>query len=280
MKILRRSKTLLASLLIMAVFVCVCGTSAFADTDHDYRYMQDYMYDILDKEEIIDEGGRIFDYGEYLTSEEESDLNSQIAHLSEKTNYGIAIVLGEFNFSDYDAMCFADDFYDYNYFGYDSEDSGVLLLIDMGSRYVYISTKGAAISALSNSTCNAITSDCGSYLADEDYVSACEEFLSEVRSYCTNNISGIEALVAIAIAAVLFAVIWFAVSKRYKANGTDSSYDYKSNLQLNLTRKDDILVDVRHTSHHIDRDSGGHGGGGGTHTSSSGASHGGGGSHF
>ncbi len=279
MKILRRCGMSLAAFLMMAVIMCTCGTAAFADTEHDYRYMQDYMYDILDKEEIIDAGGRIFDYGEYLTSEEESDLDSQIESLSNKTGYGIAIVLGEFNFSDYDAMCFADDFYDYNYFGYDSEDSGVLLLIDMGSRYVYISTKGAAISELSNSACDEITNDCGSYLANEDYVSACEEFLYGVRSYCTNYISGFEALVALAIAAVLFAVIWFAVNKKYKANGTDSSYDYKSNLQLNLTQADDILVDVRHTSHRIDNDSGGHGGGG-THTSSSGSSHGGGGSHF
>ena len=45
-------------------------------------------------------------------------------------------------------MEYADDYYDYNGYGQGSDYSGVILLIDMGSREMWISTSGMCIDAI------------------------------------------------------------------------------------------------------------------------------------
>jgi uncharacterized protein len=124
---------------------------------------------------------RVFDQAELLTEGEEEQLESQIVQLMEKTELDIIIVTTK-DAQGKSSQEYADDFYDEGAFG-----SGVLLLIDMDNREVYISTAGQGIEEFTDQEIESILDDVYPYLSQGAYKQACMEFLDDVSYYGTNQ---------------------------------------------------------------------------------------------
>lgn len=263
------------SAIIMILMICAlsCSVTAFADSSlpayDDYRTLEDHT--------PVENGVRVYDYADLLSESDESSINGMISEISAKTNLDIVVVTeDEGVYGDY--VAFADDFYDYNGFGFDESNSGVLLFIDMEDRVVWMSTTGKAISIFTDSRIQGITDMCADYLGDENYYGAVNSFLKSFKSYTVKSINIVEIVIAIVVAGGTFALIYFITCKRYKTNGQECSYDVDKNADLYIVEGNDELIDVRHSTVHIDRSSSS--GGSSTHSGSSGTSHGGGGSRF
>ncbi len=83
----------------------------------------------------------VVDNANLLSFDEETLLENQFEALSQMLELEIAVVT--VNSTDgKSAMEYADDFYDYNGYGYGENNDGALLLIDMGQREWWITTHG------------------------------------------------------------------------------------------------------------------------------------------
>ena len=256
----------------------------------------------------IDDVDKVYDFGELLTDEEEEKLYDEVQNFIEYTKYDLAIVTIKENEKG-SPRIYADDFYDYNYFGRNETRDGLLLLIDMDNREVYISTTGYAIKMYDDArlgikeeyydTDSVI--DAGySYLKNGDYYNCFSKMISRLQQfydlgYPTSNenieISEIGKPIIIkymnypfigiisAIITLIVSIVFYCMT-RLKIK-TPSTISYMKDK--NITKRNDFLVNsiVTHTLRNTDTGSGGSSGGGSSyHSSSSGSFHGGGGRGF
>ena len=124
----------------------------------------------------------IVDDAKLLSQTEKLELNKRVEKIREKYNMDAVIVtsndLGGKSPRDY-----ADDYYDNKGYGLDNNKSGLLLLIDMYDRNIWISTTGDVIKYFTDSRINSIINDVSNYLSDKRYFDACNVFLDEVEHY-------------------------------------------------------------------------------------------------
>lgn len=205
---------------------------------------------------------------------------------------------------------FADDYYDYNGFGAGSDKSGLLLLINMKERELWISTTGKAIDIFTDARISEMVSAVGGFLSKADYYNSCKEFISKVRFYADKGIpegqhridteapgtvpGGQESaapgtylervarqvqLPAVYITATVVALIaTILASLSSKGKITISNRTYEEEGSFKLTASSDDYIRETTTRVRIQNDSGS--GGSSTHHGSSGRSHGGGGGKF
>ena len=86
------------------------------------------------------------------------------------------------------AMVYADDFYDYNNFGINSTNDGLLFLIDMDTREIWISTTGKAILYYDDYRINNILDTTFSYIVNGDYYNCASSFITESTRYAIKGI--------------------------------------------------------------------------------------------
>ena len=192
---------------------------------------------------------------------------------------------------------YADDFYDYNNFGYDEpRGDGVLMLIDMDHREVYISTCGKAIWYFTDERIDLALDAIAPKLTDGEYDEACETFLSLTEEFMTHAAD--EPLsygfrlklmlrehwfMTLVIAAVLTAMTLGALARNKAMDKVSASVYLSPKDGFQIDQKVDQYLNEFTTHRRIPRNEGRSGGGGGgssTHSSSSGTSHGGGGRSF
>ena len=245
---------------------------------------------------------KIYDFADIYSSSDEDYLYTQVSNFIKETNLDLAIVTISYNNKHNTAM-YADDFYDYNSFGLDENRSGLLLLVDMDSRRLYLSTTGDAINIYTDDRVNNIMSNIFTYFSNKDYYTATEIFINYAKSY-TEVSSGEDShyvfsedgkitksrkgILVAGIFAIIITVISILVmaSKNRLAKVASSSIGFLRKDTLNVKVVADNFLGSSVTKTRIDNDSssGGHhhgsGGGSSTHIGSSGISHGGGGHRF
>lgn len=245
---------------------------------------------------------KIYDFADIYSSSDEDYLYTQVSNFIKETNLDLAIVTISYNNKHNTAM-YADDFYDYNSFGLDENRSGLLLLVDMDSRRLYLSTTGDAINIYTDDRVNNIMSNIFTYFSNKDYYKATEIFINYAKSY-TEVSSGEDShyvfsedgkitksrkgILVAGIFAIIITVISILVmaSKNRLAKVASSSIGFLRKDTLNVKVVADNFLGSSVTKTRIDNDSssGGHhhgsGGGSSTHIGSSGISHGGGGHRF
>lgn len=236
----------------------------------------------------------IVDEANLLNEFDRDIIEDKLQTASNECNCDIAIVtvpsLGFYS----DCMNFADDYFDYNGFGFEGTDNGVVLLISMENRDWYISTSGLAIQKISNNSIQNIGENFVSYLSDGDYYGGFYKYISECEAYLTGNISynhnpesndsNIEdVIVKIIICLGIGLLFGLVLVSRLKAQLKSVHYQPDANNYLRsgsfyLTNSNDLFLysHVSKTRRQTESSSSG----GGTHVSSSGSSHGGGGGHF
>jgi len=121
------------------------------------------------------EGQFVYDYANLLENEEE--LEAEIARIRDAWEIDAVIVTID-DAHGLSAMEYADDFFDYNGFGYNEPmGDGVLFLIDMDNREIWISTCGKAIIFFTDDRIDEALDDIIEYMYDMDYDGAASEFL-------------------------------------------------------------------------------------------------------
>lgn len=245
------------------------------------------------------------------------DINELIQKTSEELQMNIFIYIAgssDYNRTDYQIECFADDYYD-KYFGEDTD--GILYYLDLSGHapaYDYINTSGKAILLYQKNIDNIFTyldyylPASGQTIYSEDIETAIKTFLKLIEDYSsTNSINyyhdkssgkyiftdnnefiisahkpikyNISFIVICFVTGVLTAIIvYISVKYRYKFKKSQNPLVYVKNEKTVFNKKSDMFIRTYTTKHKIQTNSGGSHGGhsGGSH---SGGGHGGGGHH-
>jgi uncharacterized protein len=228
----------------------------------------------------------VFDYADLLTSEQEARLQ-EIAKEYNKKNISCVFVTTN-NTDGKSSMVFSDDFYDYNGF----RDDGILFLIDMDNREVYVNTVGIIIDKINDYEVENIIDAGFNYVADGNYYMAfvsMEDYANTLilpkevtladKLMPTGASLAFSLFVTLIIVAILFARHYSACKKPNAKVYIESPIDILSKNAIFAGEREEVIHDYykKQTS-----SSGGSRSrsGGSSHRSSSGRRHGGGGRRF
>jgi uncharacterized protein len=232
------------------------------------------------------EGALVNDQADLFPDEREAELEARAAEIG--ATYGISVVLVTTPSTDgRTPRAYADDFYDYN----DYLPDGILLLISMEPREVYISTTGTVMDTVTNTNVERILDDIfdKNNVSGGEYLGVAETFLYNTDRYMKAGPGGkireltlVEGVAPVVLAVIVALIMYSSVKKNYSKRKQGPSYDYRKMAKANYTVMTDRVVDKKVTSSRIERSGSGGGGrgGGGSHVGSSGTSHGGGGRSF
>lgn len=253
------------------------------------------------------EENHVYDHADLLTVQEEEYLENLAAERAEQWDMNFLMVTTD-DADGKSAMEYADDFYDAQ-FPEESEEDGILCLIDMDNREIYLSTSGMAIRYLTDSRIESILDEAYEYVVEGDYYGTFVTFIEETEGYLikgipsdqynydvdTGEIDDYQEPMRLTLGEFLFAFVAALIpagvtigiiKAKYQLKFEDFHYDAYTDSDVQLSVKSDRLVNTFVTHRRIpknDGHSGGSGGGGSrssVHRSSSGRSHGGGGRKF
>lgn len=233
----------------------------------------------------------VVDNANLLTNQEINYLTEEIESFKLKYNMDAVIVTIN-NLEGESPQNYADNYYDYNGYGLGNEESGLILLIDMDTRKIYISTKGEAIRYFTDDRLDKIISDISEYFSNQEYFKGFSVFLDDINVYMNSGIpenqyeySEAEKNRNVIITALLVAFITATITcvlvvKSYKSPKSISSLNYVDTNSIVFTKRKDIFINTFTTKRKIQKNNGNSGGRSSTHTSSSGDTHGGRGGSF
>ncbi|OJG91645.1 hypothetical protein RV15_GL000529 [Enterococcus silesiacus] len=240
----------------------------------------------------------IDDQASLFTLEEVAQLKETIAPIEAKTKARVFIVTNTDN--DMDSARFAD-YYMLDRIG--KNENGITFYLDMAQRKFIISTSGNMIDYLTDKRIEQSLDAIEPSMIAGNYFQATQIFLEKTSYYFDQGVSGghyrvdtetgkitrykslttTEIVIAF-VAAIVLSGIFFAVSiSKYQLKFGTYKYPFREKSSLNLTRRNDVLVNSFVTTRRIPRNnsSGGGGSGGGSSThSTGGGTFGGGGRSF
>lgn len=233
-------------------------------------------------------GSLLVDDAGLLTDSEKQMLLASLNDISERQQCSVVIVtvtsLGGKTATEY-----ADDYFDYNGYGYGTEKDGILFLIDMGSRSWAISTRGYGITAFTDAGQAYIMEQVEPSLSSSEYytsfttfASMCDDFLTQAKAgkpYDSDNLPreeniALRIIVAIGIGVVAAFIVTASMKGKLKSvRFSPAASDYVKPGSLNVRNGSEVFLYTKVNRVPIPKNNGS--GGSSTHTSSSGATHGG-----
>lgn len=237
---------------------------------------------------------RMVDNADLLTDDEQQELEEKLDEISERQQCDVAVVTVN-SLEGKSAQDYADDFFDYNGYGYGDEDSGILFLIGMDDRKWAFTTYGYGITAFTDYGQEHMNEEILPYLKDGEYREAffeyailCDDFLSRARAGQPYDVDsceeqpGVFTVIFWGVADLLIGLIIaliIALVKKSKLKSVKKQVAanvYKKPGSMTVTKKEDRYINSVVTHRIIHRDDDNHSSGGSTtHVSSSGRSHGG-----
>ena len=139
----------------------------------------------------VDNSEKVYDFANLLTDEEEKDLFNLAQNFISNYNIDIALVTiseNPYGVSDYYSKVYAQDFYYYNRFGIGQYYDGIILLIDMSNRYIYMATKGNAIILYDDNRIDNITEVAYNHLKAGNYYKGYKAMIDKASSYAKSGI--------------------------------------------------------------------------------------------
>lgn len=129
------------------------------------------------------QGSNVVDEADLLTSQEEAELQNTINQIQSEFRFDVVILTVD-STEGKSPEAYADDYYDYNGYGVDDKNSGVLFLVDIGDREWSFSTTGRGIELIADPELDYIEQEIIPVLSQGEYyqcfslfVSACEDIL-------------------------------------------------------------------------------------------------------
>ncbi len=253
---------------------------------------------------------RFVDNAGIISDEHAAQLLEYLDEKSAELEFDIVAVI-EDSINGEDVRSYADDYFDYNGFGYGYEHDGILLLIVMDTREWAFSTTGLGITIFSDGDLEQLEDAMVGELSSGNYAQGVYNYAQcavrvvdyaktygydfSTDGYYTDDYgygyggsvtrprmsvgtrAGIAATVGVIAAAIAVAVMAGRMSTVHKKT---AARDYIRNGSLRIYRADDVFVRKSVTRHAINTDHGSnhsssHHGGGSFHSGSSGVSHGG-----
>lgn len=247
---------------------------------------------------------RVIDNADLLNDTEEEYLQSRIDSIIDTYNFDVVILTTD-SCGGKSVVEYADDYYDYNGYGYGDNYDGILFLISMEERDWYFSTCGYGITVFTDYGIDYIGNSIVSYLSSGDYYTAFDEFLDYTEEFLTQanegkpfdtnnyydydydsdyNYSDSDFIIAYGVIFILSLIIALIIVliMKYKMNTIrmqQNAHLYIKKESLNLKRQIDMFL-YSNVTKRLKETNNSSGGGSSTHRSSSGRSHGGGGGKF
>ena len=218
---------------------------------------------------------KVVDNANLLTDEEEKMLLENIKSTKEQVKMDIAVVTIDTT-NNVSMMDYTDDYYDYNHYGDGENNTGILLLIAIKDREIWITTTGDAISTF-DSSIDSMVSSVTSKLSDANYYEACNVFNKEIIDVVLNPFNLNDFFIALIIGLIVAGIVCFILARQLKSvKKQNLATEYVREGSLEIEKSQDIFLYKNVTSTVRAKSSGG----GGSHSGSSGSSHGGGGGSF
>lgn len=308
----KKSLILLVICILMSFQTLYASTSTYERTEDNLRIWDNINVNSRVKNAVlktpkVDEKEKIYDFANLFSDTEEENLYKSAKEFIQDNNMDIVIVTIDEN-NKYSAMEYADDFYDYNYFGIGSTHDGLIMLIDMDNRKVWISTTGKAILMYNDSRIDNILDVVQDKLINKKYYLAALNFIDYSDRYAKNGIpSGnsnmkiddngnyvkkgslefnsisdvVYFVVGITFIPTIVTIILIIIGVCSHRNVKKEVFakPYLKRGSINITLSKDRFVRT-YTNRTRISSSSNYGGGSSTHSGSSGTSHGGGGRSF
>ena len=217
------------------------------------------------------------DYADVLTDSEEADLLAKLEALGTANDIEVGVVTVD-SYEGKDPQAFADDFYDYNGYGYGENDDGFIVVFNTGkgdgNRNIAISTHGKGIDLLTDMEIDVIIEMMITPIKNGDFAGAFDNFVSECESAVDTSVSLLAIPLAIAIGfGLAFLIVKIQASKLKTVVQKADAADYVGNVVLTY-QNDQFMYRNVIRSPKVKSESSS------THTSSSGRTHGGGNKSF
>jgi len=221
-----------------------------------------------------------------LSKTEEKKIAGLAENLKDKKQINVIIVTtddkgaGYVNDDEGSASFAADKYSELAHSQSFKDNSGVLILIDMQNRYVYVYTYAMAHAAVSNDECLQMTANVSPLLTDAKYSSAVESLIEQISD--NDFFSGALVMVYVLYVAGPLAIVAVAVliAKNKKRNKITTAYNTYLDLSKTKDTGDQDIFDHKTVTVTTTSSSSGFSGGGGGGFSGGGGHSGGGGSHF
>ena len=274
------------NILLFLLSVCMtlsCMTVVWADAEPAHPYAASALTT-----------GYLFDGADLLYDSEEAELAAYLESLRDRIQLDVVVVTVN-STGMYSPMEYADDYFDYNGYGYGENRDGILLLIAMDTRDWWISTSGYGITAFTDAGIEyigeQILSDLsGGWYADafRTFADLCESFVTQARTgdpFDVHNLpkepfDWFSTLLISLVIGLIVALIYTGVLKGqlHSVQRKPAASEYVREGSLKLHQSQDLFLyrNVRRTVRETSSGSGGSS----IHRSSSGRSHGGGGGKF
>jgi uncharacterized protein len=244
-------------------------------------------------------GPLVVDLADVLSEPQESALASAASELGSLYQQDIVIVTAS-DTGGKSARDYADDFFDDNGYGVGAERNGILLLIDLDNRDIYISTSGSGIQYLTDQRIESVLEAVFAQdLGGGDFYGAAQAFLAKTGEYLAAGIPSDQysvdekeakrltwwdSLIGLVAAGGSGLGFMGSVRQRYKTKYRRQDFDFRSNSLVHYAVQNNQLLNTRvtHRLRPVQDTSRASGSGGRstTHTSGSGRTHGGGGRGF
>ncbi len=120
---------------------------------------------------------RVVDLAGVLSESDYSKLNSLADSISDQYKCDVAAVFVK-STDGKDIQSFADDFYDYNGYGYGDSDNGIMLVIAVGDREFATTTHGYGVSAVTDNAVDYLEESFVDDLSANNWANAAIDFIS------------------------------------------------------------------------------------------------------
>ncbi len=125
---------------------------------------------------MIDDAGAV-------TGSELEFLEEYFTNMSEKLEFDIVGVITDYGFDEDSLTAKADDFYDYNGYGYGPEKDGVIFVVDLRSRMMVLVTTGYGTEAITDYYEDDIYDYVTDSLGNGEYARAFKQYADRVEYY-------------------------------------------------------------------------------------------------
>lgn len=223
----------------------------------------------------------VTDDADIIPDDVEAELLARCEMIAEEYEMEVAIHTTP-DFGGLIAEAYADDYYDFNGYGYGDNDDGMLVVYkpgEEGEREIYITTHGNGSSFFFQGIREGIITDMKDYLIAEDYEKAFNTYLDRAEEQLKPGTPVIWFFVLALVGAVVGLLITGSMTAKNKSVvAQNQAKVYTRQGSMTVTGAQDVyaysFVDTRpkQTSDNSDDDS--------THTSSSGRTHSGSGAKF
>ena len=243
---------------------------------------------------------RLQDDAALLSSDEYNEVLSELDELCERQSFDVVIHTTT-DMDGYSSVVnYADDYYDYNGYGYGESRDGIILVVAMDTRDLYISTCGFGITAFTDYGIDRLLDDIKEYFSNGDYYGGFCSFISEADEYITSAKNGspydidgdyyygsagrgffnftwlMASFIMGLVCALIIVGTMKAQLKTVRPALAAGSYVRKNSIKVKSERDIYLYRNVSRTEIVHESSSGGSS----THVSSSGTTHGGGGTKF